>query len=185
MMRIIASYSCTKYTTNRNLKMHQKRLLAQIICISLIFLSAAVSAQDDEFESLDSLEDLAPEAVQEEAEPEQDVVLDEEAEPEEPVAEEEEESETEETTASEGESQEATASTSGPVNRREISAEYVLRLQELEDRVNDLKEQIFRSKSRLVLLRERILGTRIGGSQARIMHINDIHSDDLYGIPEE
>lgn len=54
------------------------------------------------------------------------------------------------------------------------SPEYVLRLQELEDRVNDLKEQIFRSKSRLVLLRERVLGTRIGGSQAILSHVNDM-----------
>lgn len=56
----------------------------------------------------------------------------------------------------------------------EGSPEYVLRLQELEDRVNDLKEQIFRSKSRLVLLRERVLGTRIGGSQAILSHVNDM-----------
>lgn len=54
------------------------------------------------------------------------------------------------------------------------SPEYQLRLQELEDRVNDLKEQIFRSRSRLVLLRERVLGTRIGGSQAIIKHVNDM-----------
>ncbi|MCA9564484.1 MAG: hypothetical protein KC561_13400, partial [Myxococcales bacterium] len=63
--------------------------------------------------------------------------------------------------------------------RREVadrSPGYLLRLQELEDRVNDLKEQIFRSKSRLALLRERVLGTRIGGSQAIITHVNDISS---------
>lgn len=58
----------------------------------------------------------------------------------------------------------------------ESSPEYVLRLQELEDRVNDLKEQIFRSKSRLVLLRERVLGTRLGGSQAVLTHVNDLGS---------
>jgi len=55
-----------------------------------------------------------------------------------------------------------------------LSPNYALRLQELEDQVNDLKEQIFRSKSRLVLLRERVMGTRIGGSQAIITHVNDM-----------
>lgn len=56
----------------------------------------------------------------------------------------------------------------------EMSPEFHLRLQELEDRVNDLKEEIFRSKSRLVLLRERILRSAIGGSQALIRHVNDM-----------
>lgn len=53
-------------------------------------------------------------------------------------------------------------------------ANYVLRLRELEDQLNDLKEEIFRSKSRLVLLRERVLGTRIGGAQAVLTHVNDM-----------
>jgi hypothetical protein len=56
------------------------------------------------------------------------------------------------------------------------SADYELRLRELEDRVNDLKEEIFRSKSRLVLLREQVLRTSIGGSSAVITHINDLSS---------
>ncbi|MCA9298786.1 MAG: hypothetical protein KDA28_06955, partial [Phycisphaerales bacterium] len=43
---------------------------------------------------------------------------------------------------------------------------YDLRLQELEDRVNELKEEIFRSKSRLFLLRQQILQDNIGGSRA-------------------
>lgn len=55
-----------------------------------------------------------------------------------------------------------------------LSAAFALRLQELEDRINDLKEQIFRSKSRLVLLRERVLRAAIGGSQAIINHVNDM-----------
>jgi hypothetical protein len=53
-------------------------------------------------------------------------------------------------------------------------ADYALRLRELEDRVNELKEEIFRSKSRLVLLRERVLQSHIGGSQAVITHVNDM-----------
>lgn len=172
MMRIIASYGCADYSENSGLEMCRRRLLTQIFCILLLLLPAAASAQDEGFESLDGLEDLTTEAPQEDAvaEPvaEPEVVAEEEAESQENVAEEGADN------ASEDVSQEAAASAPGPVNRREISAEYVLRLQELEDRVNDLKEQIFRSKSRLVLLRERILGTRIGGSQARIVHINDM-----------
>lgn len=57
---------------------------------------------------------------------------------------------------------------------RSLSAAFALRLQELEDRINDLKEQIFRSKSRLVLLRERVLRAAIGGSQTVISHVNDM-----------
>ena len=49
---------------------------------------------------------------------------------------------------------------------------YDLRLQELEDRVNELKEEIFRSKSRLFLLRQQILQDNIGGSRAVITHNN-------------
>jgi hypothetical protein len=71
-----------------------------------------------------------------------------------------------------GERPAASTSSGGEVN--EMSPEYHLRLQELEDRVNDLKEEIFRSKSRLVLLRERILRSAIGGSQALIRHVNDM-----------
>jgi hypothetical protein len=59
-------------------------------------------------------------------------------------------------------------------SRALASPDYALRLRELEDRVNELKEEIFRSKSRLVLLRERVLQTNLGGSQALITHVNDM-----------
>lgn len=49
---------------------------------------------------------------------------------------------------------------------------YNLRMRELEDRVNDLKEEIFRSKSRLFLLRQQILQDNIGGSRIVITHNN-------------
>jgi len=49
---------------------------------------------------------------------------------------------------------------------------YDLRLRELEDRVNELKEDIFRSKSRLFLLREQILQDNIGGSRLVVRHTN-------------
>lgn len=49
-----------------------------------------------------------------------------------------------------------------------------LRLRELEDRVNELKENIFRSKSRLMLLREQILQRGIGGSRVIMRHRNTL-----------
>lgn len=51
---------------------------------------------------------------------------------------------------------------------------YELRLRELEDRLNELKEDIFRSKSRLFLLREQILQSEIGGSRAVLTHVNSL-----------
>lgn len=47
---------------------------------------------------------------------------------------------------------------------------YAMRLRELEDRVNELKEDIFRTKSRLFLLREQILQQDIGGSRLVVLH---------------
>ncbi|MBN1946288.1 MAG: hypothetical protein JW797_11480 [Bradymonadales bacterium] len=70
--------------------------------------------------------------------------------------------------------QERTVVTRPVVVPSHLSPEYALRLHELEDRVNELREQIFRSKSRLVLLREQVLRTTISGSQAVITHVNDM-----------
>jgi hypothetical protein len=55
------------------------------------------------------------------------------------------------------------AGTTGDVN-------YDLRLRELEGRVNELKEDIFRTKSRLFLLREQILQEGIGGARLVVVH---------------
>lgn len=51
---------------------------------------------------------------------------------------------------------------------------YDLRLRELEGRVNELKEDIFRTKSRLFLLREQILQEGIGGSRLVVIHEDDL-----------
>ncbi len=51
-------------------------------------------------------------------------------------------------------------------------ATYELQLRELEDRINELKEDVFRSKSRLYLLREQILRDNIGGSRAIVRHVD-------------
>jgi hypothetical protein len=49
---------------------------------------------------------------------------------------------------------------------------YSVRLRDLEQRINELKEQIFRSKARLSLLAETVLQGVVAGGQARIIHEN-------------
>ena len=51
---------------------------------------------------------------------------------------------------------------------------YSLRVSELEGRINELKEQIFRSKAKLTLLTEQVTGGLGGGAQAVIVHNNEI-----------
>jgi hypothetical protein len=49
---------------------------------------------------------------------------------------------------------------------------YSVRLRDLEHSVNELKEQIFRSKARLSLLAETVLQGVVAGAQAHIVHEN-------------
>lgn len=49
---------------------------------------------------------------------------------------------------------------------------YAVRLRDLEQRINELKEQVFRSKARLSLLAETVLEGVVGGGQAVIIHEN-------------
>ncbi|MBN2716770.1 MAG: hypothetical protein JXX14_13035 [Deltaproteobacteria bacterium] len=51
---------------------------------------------------------------------------------------------------------------------------YTVRLRDLEDRVNRLKEQIFRTKARLSLLAETVLEKKIAGAQANIAFRNEM-----------
>ena len=53
---------------------------------------------------------------------------------------------------------------------------YAVRLRGLEERVNDLKERIFRSKARLILLKETVLNGVISGAKANIVHRNEMGS---------
>jgi hypothetical protein len=53
---------------------------------------------------------------------------------------------------------------------------YTVRLRSLEKNVNELKEQIFRTKARLNLLKETVLGGAIGASRAIIHHKNEMGS---------
>lgn len=52
--------------------------------------------------------------------------------------------------------------------------QFVVRLRDLEQRINELKEEIFRSKARLSLLAESILQNVIGGARAIIQHENQM-----------
>lgn len=56
------------------------------------------------------------------------------------------------------------------------SGSYMVQLKGLEQRVNELKERIFRSKARLNLLKETVLHGVIAGSRAIITHKNDMGS---------
>jgi hypothetical protein len=53
---------------------------------------------------------------------------------------------------------------------------YTVRLRSLERNVNDLKEQVFRVKARLNLLKETVLHGVIAGSRAVIVHRNEMGS---------
>jgi hypothetical protein len=51
---------------------------------------------------------------------------------------------------------------------------YRLKLNDLQVRVNELKEKIFRTKTRLAILKESILSTSIAGAEARLVHRNEM-----------
>jgi hypothetical protein len=55
-------------------------------------------------------------------------------------------------------------------------SEHAIKLRGLEEKVNDLKERIFRSKARLILLRETVLQGVISGAKAVIVHRNEMGS---------
>jgi hypothetical protein len=67
----------------------------------------------------------------------------------------------------------AAGSTSTSAEKAEVdAATYAVRLRDLEQRINELKEQIFRSKARLSLLAETVLQGVVAGSQTVIVHEN-------------
>lgn len=76
---------------------------------------------------------------------------------------------------------EATApAAKAPVEKaeEEVSGEraYQLKVTELESRVNTLKEKIFRSKTRLAILKESVLSSSIAGAEAQVLHRNEMGS---------
>ncbi len=72
------------------------------------------------------------------------------------------------------------APTAAPAASREASSvdagTYAVRLRDLEQRIDELKEQIFRSKARLSLLAETVLQGVVAGAQAVISHENKMSS---------
>ena len=56
------------------------------------------------------------------------------------------------------------------------AAAYGLRIRELETRIDDLKERVFQSKARIVLLRETLLSGNLAGARAIIVHTTDLGS---------
>ena len=53
---------------------------------------------------------------------------------------------------------------------------FAVRLRDLEQRINELKEEVFRSKGRLALLAETVLEGTVGGAQLLIRHENRMSS---------
>jgi hypothetical protein len=73
----------------------------------------------------------------------------------------------------------APAEAAAPVASGDSSGDagaYTVRLKTLEKNVNELKEQIFRTKARLNLLKETVLGGVIGAARAYIKHKNEMGS---------
>jgi hypothetical protein len=66
----------------------------------------------------------------------------------------------------------AGAKPAGKSKEEEAAARYVVRLRDLESRVDELKEQIRRSHTRLTLLSESVLAAGVGGAQAQIVFRN-------------
>ena len=53
---------------------------------------------------------------------------------------------------------------------------YKVKVNELQGRVNELKEKIFRTKTRLAILKESVLSATIAGAEARLVHGNEMGS---------
>jgi hypothetical protein len=68
---------------------------------------------------------------------------------------------------------------SAPSDKTVTAGTYGVRLRDLEQRINELKEQIFRSKARLSLLAETVLQGVVAGSQATLVHENRMGSSYL------
>ena len=71
---------------------------------------------------------------------------------------------------------EGETATSATQDKGMSAGTYSVRLRDLEQRINELKEQIFRSKARLSLLAETVLQGVVAGSQATLIHENRMGS---------
>lgn len=69
----------------------------------------------------------------------------------------------------------STESDPNQTEAQDVSA-YALRLRNLEQQINEVKEQIFQSKARLSMLAETVLQGVVSGSKAVIVHKNEMGS---------
>jgi hypothetical protein len=76
----------------------------------------------------------------------------------------------------EGTTDAAAATSAAPESSEMDAGTYAVRLRDLEQRINELKEQIFRSKARLSLLAETVLQGVVAGAQAIVIHENRMSS---------
>lgn len=67
----------------------------------------------------------------------------------------------------------AASSADVPAGSTAGDASYGVRIRELEGQLDELKEDVFRSKSRLYLLREQIVQDSVGNARATIKHVNE------------
>jgi hypothetical protein len=51
---------------------------------------------------------------------------------------------------------------------------YMQQIQRIETQVNELKEEIFRSRTRLAILKESVLASGLSGTELRIVHRNEM-----------
>jgi hypothetical protein len=70
----------------------------------------------------------------------------------------------------------AAANPGAPPSAGDAQTAYTVKLHDLERRVDELKEQVFRSKARLNLLKETVLHGVIAGAHAVILYRNEIGS---------
>jgi hypothetical protein len=57
---------------------------------------------------------------------------------------------------------------------KSVEEAYSLKLKGLEEKVNELKERVFRSKARLLLLQETVLTGKISGAKIHLVHRNEM-----------
>lgn len=67
---------------------------------------------------------------------------------------------------------------------------YLRQIQRIESQVNELKEEIFRSRTRLAILKESVLASGLSGTQLRIVHRNEMGANfklirAIYQLDEE
>ena len=120
----------------------------------------------DQNNKAEATAEKAPEAAPAEAEPKAEAPAEAEPAPAEPAA----QPAAEEPKAQEPAKEQAKAPES------EDEQGYNLKLRALEEKIDSLKDKIFKSKQRLAILQETVLGGTVGGSTVTVIHKNDTGS---------